>query len=93
MNTEFDVTDTMEMPTPCQKCGSWFDLNDGCPSEKWFPDTVICEKCGTLEEKEVELEDELETVKVDLANAKWDVDYYSKRIEEIETELKKLASA
>ena len=32
----------MEMPTPCQKCGGWFDLLDGGGSEKWFPNTVIC---------------------------------------------------
>jgi len=30
-------TDNMEMPTPCQKCGNLFDLNDGTGSTKWFP--------------------------------------------------------
>ncbi len=88
----YEETDEMEMPTPCQHCGEWFDLNDGCPSEKWYPNTVICEKCGEQEEKIIELEAELEDTKIDYENAKWDVDHYGKRIKEIEEELKKLAS-
>lgn len=31
-----------EMPTPCQKCGKIFELNDGIGSEKWYPLTIIC---------------------------------------------------
>ena len=40
----YEDDDEMDMPTPCQKCGNLFDLNDGVGSEKWFPNTVICEK-------------------------------------------------
>lgn len=45
MNNDF------EMPTPCQKCGEIFDLNDGVGSELWFPNTVICENCGINEKQ------------------------------------------
>jgi hypothetical protein len=88
----YEETDKMEMPTPCQHCGEWFDLNDGCHSVKWYPNTIICEKCGDKEEKIIELEDELEDIKINYENAKWDVDHYGKRIKEIEEELKKLDS-
>lgn len=83
----------MEMPTPCQKCGNIFDLNDGVGSGKWFPNTIICETCGIKEDKIVELESELEAVKLDLENAKWDVTHYGKRVDEINQALQKLESA
>jgi hypothetical protein len=50
----------MEMPTPCQKCNDWFDLNDGYGSAKWFPDSTICKKCHDEEYKEVERDEEIE---------------------------------
>ncbi len=55
----------MDMPCPCQKCGEWFDLNDGRGSQKWYPNTVICEKCAEEEEKEIERDEEI----TDLRNA------------------------
>ena len=41
----------------------------------------------------VELESELEAVKLDLENAKWDVTHYGKRVDEINQALQKLESA
>lgn len=61
--------DEMEMPTPCQKCGEIFDLNDGFGSKKWFPNTVICQKCGDAEEKEIERDEEIQDLKVAIDDA------------------------
>lgn len=58
-----DETSNMEMPTPCQKCGGWFELNDGTGSIKWFPDTVICPACGVEEDKEIERDEEIQDLK------------------------------
>ena len=27
------MTEEMEMPTPCIRCGEWFNLHDGGPSQ------------------------------------------------------------
>lgn len=62
-------TDNMEMPTPCQQCGKWFDLNDGNTSQKWFPNTVICESCADEEEKEIERDEEIEDLKNAIGDA------------------------
>lgn len=51
--------DEDSMPAHCQKCGGMFDLYDGRGSDKWFPGTVICEKCAAEEEKEIELDEEI----------------------------------
>ena len=64
-----EETEEMEMPTPCQKCNDWFDLTDGCGSVKWFPDTVICEKCKALEDEEVEMDEEIERLKTTIDEA------------------------
>jgi hypothetical protein len=37
----------MEMPTPCNECGEWFDLNDGGPSADGK--TQICSDCSEKE--------------------------------------------
>ena len=67
-----------EMPTPCQHCGEIFDLNDGFGSEKWYPNTVICEECYRKEEAEIEeyLEEQKKVwtnteAKCDLCGHKW----------------------
>lgn len=63
----------MEMPTRCQKCGGWFDLNDGVGSEKWFPNTIICDECGREEEKEIERDEQIEDLKNSLSDAEFTV--------------------
>lgn len=73
----------MEMPTPCQKCGVWFDLNDGARSDKWFPDTVICEQCGREEESEIEKDEEIEDLKNQISDAEWTIKDSIKRLEEL----------
>lgn len=59
----------MEMPTPCQHCGEWFDLQDGKPSEDWYPNTVICEDCSEKEEAEIEENERWEEINNELENA------------------------
>jgi hypothetical protein len=68
-----DFSEEMEMPTPCQKCGKWFDLNDGTGSAKWFPNTVICQKCGDEEEKEIECDEEIEDLKNSIDDAEFTI--------------------
>lgn len=59
----------MEMPTPCEHCGEWFDLNDGYQSDKWHPDTIICSGCGYKEEKEIEEDEYWENTNIEISNA------------------------
>lgn len=59
----------MEMPTPCQQCGEVFDLNDGYGSEKWYPNTVICENCYREEENEIEEDERREEINIEISNA------------------------
>lgn len=59
----------MEMPTPCEHCGTIFDLNDGRCSEKWHPNTTICEKCYEEEELEIEEDDRWEEINLEISNA------------------------
>lgn len=61
----------MEMPTPCQHCGEWFDLNDGCGSVSWYPGTVICETCYKVEDKEMELSDDIENCRNAISDAEY----------------------
>lgn len=63
------MIEEMEMPTPCQKCGEWFDLNDGCGSEKWYPNTVICEDCHEQERQEIERDEEIQELTDDISDA------------------------
>jgi len=37
----------MEMPTPCDRCGDWFDLNDGGSSKDGK--IQICRSCSDNE--------------------------------------------
>lgn len=64
----------MEMPTPCTHCGEIFDLNDGYGSEKWHPNTVICESCYEKEDEEIEEDERWETINIDLTNALYGLD-------------------
>lgn len=63
------LKEEMEMPTPCQKCNEIFDLQDGTGSEKWFPNTVICQECGDKEQVEMDRDDEIEELKIQLDDA------------------------
>lgn len=63
------MCEEMEMPTPCQHCGEIFDLNDGCRSDEWYPNTIICPECGEKEELEVEENERWEEINTELENA------------------------
>lgn len=76
-------TNEMEMPTPCQSCGKWFDLNDGYGSVEWYPNTVICEVCGKLKDRELELNEEITSEENSLADAKWQIDESTKELEKL----------
>ena len=49
---EDEDLEEMEMPTPCMRCGTVFDLTDGVS----FCQTVYCESCGTRKRKIRDLE-------------------------------------
>ena len=70
---DVELDEEMDMPCPCQRCGKWFDLNDGVGSEKWYPNTVICEDCGREEEKEIERDEQVEDLKSSLEDAVYTV--------------------
>lgn len=80
----------MEMPCQCQKCKGWFDLNDGVGSEKWFPDTVICEDCEAIERKEIEIEEEIEELKCEMDDAEETISSGRRRMAELEKKLKEI---
>ncbi|OHT44448.1 coiled-coil domain-containing protein [Flavobacterium tructae] len=63
----------MEMPTPCQKCDNWFDLNNGVGSERWYPRTVICSECGEKEQNIIELESDIDDLQIELDEAEGDI--------------------
>lgn len=71
------------MPVICESCRRTFDLNDGYGSEKWYPDTVICEQCGKLEEQEIELEDEVENCQNELSDAEWTIKEMGRELERL----------
>ena len=74
----------MEMPTPCQKCGEIFDLNDGLTSEKWFPNTIICEPCGKIERAEIERDEEISALKEQIEEAEYTLKSARERLAEVE---------
>lgn len=74
----------MEMPTPCQKCGDIFDLNDGATSAKWFPNTVICESCGNQEDIEIERDGEIQDLKSAIEDAEWTIRDSCARLKELQ---------
>lgn len=63
----------MEMPTSCQNCGKIFDLNNGCGSDKWYPGTVICEQCASIEAWEIQNDEEIENCRNTIADAEWTI--------------------
>lgn len=78
-----EYIDDMEMPAPCESCGQWFDLHDGTGSDKWYKDIVICPECGDLEEKEIELDDEIENEQNNLADAEWQIKESTRELERL----------
>lgn len=80
----------MEMPTPCQKCGGWFDLLDGCGSEKWYPNTVICEECYNEEADEIQKDERIEELRAEISDLEWTISDDKRRLEELKDELGKL---
>lgn len=75
----------MEMPTPCEKCGDIFELLDGLTSEKWFPNTIICESCGQKEKEEIERDEEIEELKDRISDAEITIRYAKERLKELES--------
>lgn len=56
-----ETTDGMEMPCKCDKCGGWFDLNDGTADPK--SNKVLCQSCGDLAQEIFDIEEEIESRK------------------------------
>lgn len=79
-----------DMPTPCQRCDDIFDLNDGYPSYKWYPNTVICPACHRLEEEIIEIEDEIEYIQDSIEMEIVGKREGYKQIKELKEKLKKL---
>ena len=80
---EEDDSEEMECPCPCQQCGDWFDLHDGYGSEKWFPNTVICEPCFREEEKEIERDEEIKELKDSIEDAEVTIRESKARLKEL----------
>ena len=70
------------MPTPCEHCGEWFELNDGCGSEKWHKGIVICETCAQSEQEEIENDEEIEEQVERAENAMFDFNESVKYLKE-----------
>lgn len=95
--TNYEDFDEDSMPVPCQKCGEWFDLNDGCRSDKWFPMTVICYDCSRDEETEMDFDNEIEIIKnsiddykTTIENCKEEIEHSEKQIKENEERLEEI---
>jgi hypothetical protein len=78
----------MEEPTPCIHCGEWFDLQDGYESEKWHPNTTICDNCRAQEIEEISKDEEIEDLTENLSDAEDNVVRYRKRLRELGVILK-----
>lgn len=82
----------MEMPTPCQYCNEWFDLDDGYTSTAWCKNTIICPTCGRKEEEEIELDEEIEELTNEIEDFKITISDTQKMLKEAEQKLTKLQS-
>lgn len=87
---EQDEVDSMECPTPCQKCNKWFELDEGCASEKWYPNIVICESCYEEEKAEIEKDEELDDLETRLQDAEYDVNDCKKELRKLGKEVPKI---
>lgn len=81
---ELDVTENMECPCPCEKCGKWFDLQDGSGSEKWFPNMIICESCGEKEREEIERDEQIESYQEMINEAEGNINYAQEKLIELD---------
>jgi peptide subunit release factor 1 (eRF1) len=77
---DMELSEEMEMPTPCLHCDKWFDLNDGHGSEKWYPNKVICPKCGREEEAEIERDEEISELKDQITDAVYTIEDAKERL-------------
>lgn len=66
----FEMLGEMEAPCQCD-CGEWFDLDNGCASER--SDKIICHDCKKAEEKEIQREEDIEDLTSSLRDARWTV--------------------
>ncbi len=73
----------MDMPTPCESCGRWGELNDMVGSSKWYPGIVICDTCGLLEDKEIQLDNEIDNEENNLRDAEWQIEESTKELEKL----------
>lgn len=71
----------IDMPTPCQKCGDMFDLNDGRESKNWFPNTTICPDCADDEDFEIEHEEEIKELTDQISDLKYDLNAAETRLQ------------
>lgn len=71
------------MPTPCQRCGDIFDLNDGKESKKWYPNTVICTPCAATELAEIGIDEEIQELKDNISDALTDISGWQDRLEKL----------
>jgi hypothetical protein len=84
------MCEEMDMPTPCLKCGEIFDLHEGCRSNKWYPNNVICFDCSDKEDEEIELDDEIENLKRLIEDAEGAIDDFKQTIQIAKQRLKEL---
>lgn len=73
--------DRMEAPCMC-RCGNWFDLDDGCRSER-FKNELICEECSKTEEEEIERQEEIDELIEGLSEAEWTIRFNHRRLTEL----------
>jgi len=65
MKTQEEI-DQMEMPCKCD-CGNWFDLDEGNTSHN--SNKIICDDCFEKEEKEIEVQQEVEDLNSTIEDA------------------------
>lgn len=71
------------MPTPCEHCHEWLDLNDGYASQKWYPNIIICHRCHELETAEIDLDEEIEELENTIADAEYTLAEASTRLAQL----------
>lgn len=79
----------MEMPTPCERCGEVFDLNDGRVSPRSKATNtriVICEQCAEVEEEEIEREEEIEQLRFSIESWEHEIADAKTRLRELGAE-------
>lgn len=81
----------MEMPTPCEKCDEVFDLHDGASSPRQ-PSIIICARCASLEQAEMEAEEEHEELEAQIEDAEYTLKMARMRLAEIEKNYPHLAA-